>query len=113
MPMKWRDEGPDEVYEAATALERTTMAWQRTALAMALNGALLVRAAATEHTWLWPLGIAVLVAAGWMWWAAFGAYGRRRGRPVGGLLLTRRRALVLTAGLVGVALLAAAVLLAG
>ncbi len=107
MPRDWRDEGPDEIYESATQLERTTMSWQRTALALGVNGALLVRLAITESSLLWPLGIAVLGAAWLMWWAAFRAYGRRRGRPIGGVLLTRGRARLITAGLLAVGVLAA------
>ena len=49
MPTPWHDEGPDEVYDLASQLERTMMSWQRTALALGLNGALLLQLAATDQ----------------------------------------------------------------
>lgn len=52
--------------------ERTALAWKRTALAMLLNGALLVRAAVESgSTHLAVIALLVLLAALWMFGAGF------------------------------------------
>ena len=56
--------GDETVADLASQLERTAMAWQRTTLALAVTGALLLRFAATEQVLLWPAGVAVLLLAG-------------------------------------------------
>jgi uncharacterized membrane protein YidH (DUF202 family) len=82
--------GDETVADLASQLERTAMAWQRTTLALAVTGALLLRFAATEQVLLWPAGVAVLLLAGGLWVAAARAYGRHRGRRAGHVLMSRR-----------------------
>jgi uncharacterized membrane protein YidH (DUF202 family) len=82
--------GDERVADLASQLERTAMAWQRTALALAVTGALLLRFAATEHVLLWPAAGVVLLLAVGVWVAAARAYERHRGRRAGRLLLDRR-----------------------
>jgi putative membrane protein len=112
MPTPWHDHGPDEVYDLASQLERTMMSWQRTALALGLNGALLLELAATDQEWLWPLGLLVIVAAIGLWAAAFRSYGRQRGRQAGHVLLVRRTAMVATACMAALSLVGALAVLA-
>jgi uncharacterized membrane protein YidH (DUF202 family) len=93
-------DNPTEVYDLASQLERTAMAWQRTALALGLNGALLLRYAVTEQLYLWPAGAVVLLAAAALWLAAARSYARHRGRRAGHVLIGRRVGLGTTAGLI-------------
>jgi uncharacterized membrane protein YidH (DUF202 family) len=83
---------PDDgrVYDLAMQFERTALSWQRTALALAVTGALLLRFAVTEQVHLWPAGVVVLLVAAAVWLAAARAYANRSGRRAGHVLLIRR-----------------------
>ena len=84
------DSRDGRVYDFAVQFERTALSWQRTALALAVTGALLLRFAATHHGLLWPVGMLVLAAAAGIWVAAARAYATWRGRRAGRVLLGRR-----------------------
>ncbi|WP_298176845.1 DUF202 domain-containing protein [Saccharomonospora sp.] len=72
--------------------ERTALAWQRTALAIGVNGALLCRHATVASV---LVGVVTLVVALAVAWIAHRRYRGTRGRPVRGILLHTSRAAVL------------------
>ncbi len=76
----------ERVYEHAAQLERTALAWNRTLLAFAVNGALLVRIADGTRTWVAIAGFLVLAVTLPAWIITNRAYRRRRGGPAAALL---------------------------
>lgn len=73
-------------------VERTLLAWQRTAFAAGFNSALLLRAAIDGNgRWLLVPGALLAVAASATWFLATRAYARLGLAPGRGLLLTARR----------------------
>lgn len=102
-----------EMFDAAAQAERTTLAWTRSLLALAANGALLVRSAATgTGGWAAVAGVVVLALALGLWLLAQAAYRRNRGREMTRVLAGRRVAagVVVLVAAVGVADLAAVIL---
>jgi uncharacterized membrane protein YidH (DUF202 family) len=98
--------------EFAAQLERTALAWQRTALGVAVNGALLVRAATGPGTGGVIAGGALMGLGVAMWVAASRTYRGRRGTRAGTVLAGYRGANVaLTLLAVALALLNAAAVL--
>jgi hypothetical protein len=83
--------------EPGAQLERTALAWNRSLLALAVNGALLIRAASVSGGWSAWVGVVVLLAAGVLWLVTSRAYRRVRGREVAHLLAGRPFALGFTA----------------
>jgi hypothetical protein len=75
-----------ERVERGAQLERTALAWNRSLLALAVNGALLIRAASVAGDWSAWVGIAVLVATGALWLVTSRTYRRLRGQEAGQLL---------------------------
>lgn len=63
---------PSEVFDAGLQQERTSLAWERTAISIMVAGLLLSRFAATERFWLLAtVGMAqVVLGAGLLVWAA-------------------------------------------
>jgi uncharacterized membrane protein YidH (DUF202 family) len=83
--------GPDpqpveRVYDLAGQLERTALAWNRTLLAFAVNGALLVRIAGGDRMWVAIAGFLILAVTLPAWVITHRAYRQRRGGPAAGLL---------------------------
>ena len=76
----------ERVYDLAAQLERTALAWNRTLLAFAVNGALLVRIADGTRMWVAIAGFLILAVTLPAWFVTHRAYRRRRGRPAAGLL---------------------------
>ncbi|HEY6740629.1 MAG TPA: DUF202 domain-containing protein [Actinopolymorphaceae bacterium] len=72
---------PPRVYDEAAQLERTAMAWNRSLLTLATNGALLVRVGHSVGPWCSVVGVLVLVITLPAWWASSRTYRRRSGRP--------------------------------
>lgn len=100
-----------EAVESGAQLERTALAWNRSLLALAVNGALLIRAASHAGTWAAAVGVAVLAAIGVLWLVTSGTYRKLRGQQPGSLLAGRSFALGFTAfiaiiGLVDIAVIA-------
>jgi drug/metabolite transporter (DMT)-like permease len=75
-----------ERVEPGAQLERTALAWNRSLLALAVNGALLIRAASVAGDWSAWVGIAVLLATGVLWVVTSRTYRRLRGQGVAQLL---------------------------
>ena len=75
---------PERVADPGLQPERTFLAWQRTALAIGVNGALLCRNATVFSV---LFGIVTLAVAVVLAWAAHRRYHSTRGRPVSGILL--------------------------
>ncbi|TNY37826.1 DUF202 domain-containing protein [Thermomonospora catenispora] len=87
-------------------LERTALAWQRTSLLIAVNGALLTRAVPGLGPAAVVVGVAVMAIAALIWLAAARGYRRGRGRTAAGVLTAHARATrALTAVICVVALL--------
>ncbi|MGH3096900.1 MAG: DUF202 domain-containing protein [Streptosporangiales bacterium] len=94
----------DTLADPGAQLERTSLAWTRTAVSAAASGALLVRAAVQDGlASLLAFGSAVLVAAVAVWLWASVRYSLAAGKPQGYLLAGHR------ATVVGLAALAATV----
>ncbi|HEY8454606.1 MAG TPA: DUF202 domain-containing protein [Actinopolymorphaceae bacterium] len=91
--------GTGRQVDRGAQLERTALAWNRTLLAMAVNGALLVRIAKDEVTWTAIAGFAVLVLTVPAWAVTSRVYRAVRAGPAD-VLLGRRRFTVAAAGLV-------------
>ncbi|MBM7783888.1 DUF202 domain-containing protein [Tenggerimyces flavus] len=83
--------------ESGAQLERTALAWNRSLLALAVNGALLIRAASMSGTWAAVVGVAVLAATGVLWLVTSGTYRKLRGQRPGSLLASPSFALGFTA----------------
>lgn len=65
-------EKPEVVFDRMLQHERTALAWERTAVAMIVAGALLARVAVEVHPALAAVGIAhLLVGAGLLVWAGY------------------------------------------
>ena len=64
---------PSEVFDVGVQHERTALAWERTAIAMLVNGILLARYAAEETHWVFAsIGLAETIAGGGILiWAGF------------------------------------------
>lgn len=77
---------PDRVYEHAGQLERTSLSWSRTLLAIAANGALLLHMAPSPRSWLAVAGAAVLAVTLVAWIVTGRTYRLLRGRPATALL---------------------------
>ena len=75
-----------ERVDPGAQLERTALAWNRSLLALVVNGALLIRAAAVAGDWTAWVGGVVLFATGLLWFVTSKAYRRVRGRSPGRLL---------------------------
>jgi hypothetical protein len=99
----------DRVYEHAGQLERTSLSWTRTLLALAANGVLLVHLAPGPRSWLGIAGGVVLAVTLIAWIVTGSTYRRLRGRPATALLARGPYALGAASfvGLVGIAVLAA------
>lgn len=95
----------DRVYETAGQLERTALSWNRTLLALGVNGTLLVRMGTGQAAqgWVVVAGATILVVTLLAWSTTSRAYRRLRGRPARALLARRPYALyaALCVGLVG------------
>lgn len=74
------------MYERAAQLERTMLAWNRTLLALAVNGALLVRVSTASGAWAAIAGLVVLAVTLLAWAVTNRAYRRLRGGPAAALL---------------------------
>jgi uncharacterized membrane protein YidH (DUF202 family) len=103
---------PDRIYETAGQLERTALSWNRTLLAVAVNGVLLIRmGTASERygAWIVAAGCVVLLFTLPAWIVTSRTYRRLRGRPAVALLARPPYAhgAALFVGLVGLANLAA------
>jgi len=70
---------PDRVADAAVQLERTMLAWRRTALSLALNGALFIKAAAEGSVVAGIAAVGAVVVAGGVWLIATWRYRALRG----------------------------------
>lgn len=108
------DRDPDRIYETAGQLERTALSWNRTLLAVAVNGVLLIRMGTTTEgyaAWMIVAGSVVLLFTLLAWAVTSRTYRRLRGRPVVALLARSPYAhgAALFVGLVGLADLAAIV----
>lgn len=80
---------PDRVYEAAAQLERTALSWNRTLLAVAANGVLLVRMGTSTSgsgAWMVGAGLVMLLFTLLAWIVTSRTYRRLRGRPAAALL---------------------------
>jgi uncharacterized membrane protein YidH (DUF202 family) len=77
------------VVERGAQLERTLLAWHRTALGLLINGGILARIAFVEDTW-WVLGPAGLATgtAFLTYCASIAAYSRRSRAPTALLAIT-------------------------
>lgn len=94
----------DQLADPGAQLERTSLAWTRTAVSAAASGALLVRAAVHDGlTALLAFGTAILVAAVAVWLWSSVSYSLAAGKPHGYLLAGHRGTVA------GLATLAAAV----
>lgn len=93
-----------EAVESGAQLERTALAWNRSLLALAVNGALLIRAVPHAGTWAAAVGIAVLAATGVLWLVTSGAYRRLRGQRPGSLLASPSFAFGFTAFITAIGL---------
>ena len=103
---------PDRVYETAAQLERTALSWNRTLLAVAANGVLLLRMGTSTSgngVWMVGAGLALLLFTLLAWVVTSRAYRRLRGRPAAALLARPPYAhgAAVFVGLVGLANLAA------
>ncbi|WP_020578158.1 DUF202 domain-containing protein [Actinopolymorpha alba] len=74
------------MHDEAAQLERTALAWSRTALALAVNGALLVRSAEASGEWAAVAGIGLLAVTLPVWIVTSRAYQRLKGGPAAALL---------------------------
>lgn len=81
----------DRVYETAGQLERTALSWNRTLLALGVNGTLLVRMGTNPGAqgWIAVAGMVILAVTLLAWSATSRAYRRLRGRPARALLARR------------------------
>lgn len=94
----------NQLADPGAQLERTSLAWTRTAVSAAASGALLVRAAVHDDLiTLLVFGSVVLAAAVAIWLWSSACYSLAAGKPHGYLLAGNR------ATVIGVATLAAAV----
>lgn len=85
----------------AAQIERTVLAWNRSSLALAINGALLARAGLTRDVVaLTGGGSAVVVVAAAVWLLSTSHYSAARDRRVGHLLVGRRDTALIAALLV-------------
>ncbi|GAB3404191.1 DUF202 domain-containing protein [Flindersiella endophytica] len=103
---------PDRIYETAAQLERTALSWNRTLLAVAANGVLLVRMGTSTSgngVWMVAAGLVALLFTLLAWIVTSRTYRRLRGRPAVSLLAHPPYAhgAALFVGLVGLADLAA------
>lgn len=85
-------EGPGRLADPGAQLERTAMAWQRTALLIAVNGTLLARSPSGPGRLAVVLGCTTVTAAALIWLAAYQSYRRGRGRPTASVLTAHARA---------------------
>jgi uncharacterized membrane protein YidH (DUF202 family) len=76
----------ERVYDQAAQLERTALAWNRTLLAFAVNGALLVRIAEGSRMWVAIAGFLIMAVTLPAWVITNRAYRQRRGGPAASLL---------------------------
>lgn len=102
------DPGP-RLTDRGAQLERTSLAWSRTAFSMAACGALLVRQGLVdEAAALVVLGCLALAASAAVWLLAASRYTRRRTQPTRHLLVGHRYAVhAITALTVAISCLAA------
>jgi uncharacterized membrane protein YidH (DUF202 family) len=103
---------PDRIYETAAQLERTALSWNRTLLAVAANGVLLVRmgiSTSGNGAWMVVAGVVFLLFTLLAWVVTSRTYRRLRGRPAVSMLARPPYAhgAALFVGLVGLANLAA------
>jgi uncharacterized membrane protein YidH (DUF202 family) len=91
------------VYNSAAQVERTVLAWMRTALALAANGALVAREGVVGHSVAAVVGGVIVVSVAGTIWITLGSLSR---------LALRRHAGHLVAGRKHVAAAAAAVIIA-
>lgn len=76
---------PGRLFSAEAQLERTALAWNRTVLVLAVNGALLVRMAEQTGLWAEVAGFTVLFVTLPIWVITNRAYRRVQGGPAGAL----------------------------
>ncbi|MBA9002326.1 MULTISPECIES: DUF202 domain-containing protein [Thermomonospora] len=80
------------IADPGAQLERTALAWQRTSLLIAVNGALLTRAVPGLGPAAVAIGITTMAIAALIWLAAARGYRRGRGRTAAGVLTVHARA---------------------
>lgn len=100
------------LFDAGAQAERTTLSWSRFLLALAANGALLVRSSAHSGDWAAVVGGVILALTLVFWVTVQGIYRRNRGRAMVAILAGSRVSLavvVVVAG-IGLADLAAVIL---
>jgi uncharacterized membrane protein YidH (DUF202 family) len=99
---------PAQAFDAGLQHERTTLAWERTAVAMMVAGALLARYAAHDaHPWIALIGVAQAVAgAGLLVWAGIGYEARHHQLRAGEALVHPRAVRVTGVGTVAFTLAA-------
>ncbi|WP_157963906.1 DUF202 domain-containing protein [Actinocorallia populi] len=90
----------ERLADPGAQLERTALAWQRTALLIAVNGTLLARATSALGTLAVVFGGTTIAAAALIWLAASRGYRRGRGRPVASVLTAHARATRALTGLI-------------
>ncbi|MEO3787387.1 DUF202 domain-containing protein [Actinocorallia sp. B10E7] len=83
---------PPGISDPGAPFERTALAWQRTALLIAVNGALLARATPALGAQAIVLGGATVAAAVLIWVLASLSYRRGRGKPTSSVLTAHARA---------------------
>lgn len=83
---------PGRVADPGAQLERTALAWQRTALLIAVNGTLLARSTSALGRVAVVLGCATIAASALIWLAASRGYRRGRGRTAASVLTAHARA---------------------
>ncbi|WP_115849829.1 DUF202 domain-containing protein [Thermasporomyces composti] len=83
-------DGDGMLHERADQLERTALAWRRTLLALAINGALLVRVSGLTGTWALVAGVLLVAVTVPAWVVTSRTYRRLRGGPAVALLARGR-----------------------
>ncbi|GAA2756033.1 DUF202 domain-containing protein [Actinopolymorpha rutila] len=96
---------PAQIYSREGQLERTALAWNRTILVLAVNGALLVRSAPACGAWAEVAGLCVLSVTLAAWAVTNRAYRRQSAGPAAALLTRGMFTVVAVIGFVGVGVL--------
>lgn len=78
------------VHDRAAQLERTALAWRRTVLALAINGAFLIRVSGKSGMWALIAGVAILAVTLPVWVVTSRTYRRLMGGPAVALLARGR-----------------------
>ncbi|MGW0228339.1 DUF202 domain-containing protein [Actinopolymorpha singaporensis] len=96
---------PARLYSREGQLERTALAWSRTILVLAVNGALLVRSAPACGAWAEVAGLCVLSVTLAAWVVTNRAYRRQSAGPTAALLTRGMFTVVAVVVFVGVGIL--------